>query len=443
MSQISKIDLINHEFNKCIVTMDKFLSLVNYTNEISFEEIVPQITKAPEKMNINEVHMTRCGCGCRMMETFWNHIPYGLIRLDVLRYLVEQKILDLDNEEIREKILGSLETTLTHSGVENNEGMMDRIHFTTLLLFELLQKYLLTYRSKDYQVSLLHSAFYGYDPVRKVEYVAYLLDQGMPLCLTLPCFEDDVGVSRLDQLIQQNLLTRNNVGQSPIYLATKGNYPEILSRMLQMDNSKEHLRSYDMYYHPDKKIRKISPIIPALLFHYAEAKISVWFVELAANLKTLIDHGYDITLPVYYVSENGFVTHNITDYLRYYQYDYPNSPIMSLFNDLPNGEKLPAPLDPEFKYFPNNARKSYDSDYDMVLKKYQYLKDPTKYNLIIDDLRTLMRNETLGECGHTAWWSHVPSLDNFAEELRVRNQRINNVANQLVNLPQNALDTSS
>lgn len=402
--------------------MDNFLKLVSFryddnTYDTSDSDndsnvVVPltrkqKIVNALKNMSINEVHIATCFCGCREQESLWNNIPYGVIDLDILQFLIDEKYIDLANEEIRNKLLQSLASLLSNSGIENNEGMSDRIHETTLFLFTCLGESILTFRGHEYGESLIHSAFYGHHHERKNEYIMRMLDLGCPLSLTNAFYENDEGQKQLDEL------PIRYCGQSPIYLAADGGHSEILERMLNIDQEtvKIHLQSYDSYY-CSREGYAFVPIVPRLLLHYAGAKKSEWLIELSKDIKTLIKYGYDIHLPIY--SGNTKNQHNITDYLRYYQYDYLGSPIMELFDDLPEA------LDPEFKNFQERERSRYDNDYDMVLRKYQYLKDPTKYHLILTELETLLQRGVPceGGFGNTSWWSHVPGLDELKERVR-------------------------
>src|SRR5690606_3940653 len=77
------------------------------------------------------------------------------------------------------------------------------------------------------------------------------------------------------------------------------------------------------------------------------------------------------------------------------------------------------PLDPEFKNFREKERSIYDNDYDMVLKKYKYLKDETKYHLILEELDEVMNRGSPCEGGfyQGSWWFHVAGMNEFRDRV--------------------------
>lgn len=303
--------------------MSDFLDLINDQNK-SFEEIKERI----EKLNPEYDYY------------FWQAVSHGYVRMDVLKYIVE-----MSNKSDLHECLSNM---LFNSNLYNN-------HEIILYFFDVLKD------SIKNNGLLIHSVLNGYAKKRmKVEYLNTLINLGCKME-----FHDGLN---------------DGLGMTPLYSACL--CPGTLEILLRFDKDtvQKHLSSYH-YYSAYQETK--FPIVLKLLYHYATAKDQNWFVELAQNIKLLLEHGYDINLPVIYKNNEK---HNITDYLNYYQYNYPDSPVYEALSNI-----LPEPLDPDFLLF-KEPKSSNDSEYTKVLKKYKYVKDPAKIPNIVKELENVYKS---------------------------------------------------
>lgn len=376
--------------------MNDFLKLIRYTNEDDLNDKLKK--KINEQIEKTSVHTKICNDNCKCnISRFLDLIPYGSIRLDIFKYIIDEKLIDITNAEFRNRFLIKFGCLLENSGMCNTDEQCERIRETTLFLFPYLEKYISEFRNPIYNESLIHFAFYGYYEERKIEYVNRILDLGCPLTLKYQFDKnnktDSEMVSQMDKIIEKNGLKIEYFGQSPIYLAGLNGYEDLLVRMLNMDllTVNFHLKTYCISYdcrniHEDRY--KFYPIIPGILERYSKFKDPKLIDNLAAMIKLLIKHGYDIFLPIYY--GNSSFTHTITDFLNYYGYVYQDSPVMKVFADL--CITLPEQKDPEYLNFKEIIYRNGDNAYVTVMKKYRYLKDPSKYHIILEELENLLKN---------------------------------------------------
>lgn len=332
---------------------------------------------------------------------FWIELNKGYIRLDALKYIISKKYIDIDDTEIKNELLESFTKMLENSGRYN-------VHETILFLFDLLKYDIINYKN-NYNISLFHFVFYGYDDERKEEYIDKLLS---------------IGYNKLSFVNPKNIETfKKNIhtGQSPIYLACIEN-KSILEKLLKLDknDSEIHMSSYDIIDNC------YMPIVLALLNHFAKAKDPEWFNDVAQTIKMLISYGYDINLKAYSIDNN---CHNITDYLNYYQYDYENSPIMQMFRDL--NIVLPKSLDPEFKYF--KEKDEIMTRYEAVYNKYKYVKDMKFISILIDELEGLLKEKVRYICDVNNWWLMIPEIREFDRKAKEIQKRLDEEYYRMMN----------
>ncbi len=383
-------------------------------NDRPLSEIIVELEKLFKVVSLNDVHTSRCICGCKVKSTFWERVSYASVRIDILQWLIEQKHIDLEtNLDMQNRMLRTFCDLLNKSGACNTPEMPEELHNMTMFFFDLLTKYpsflerAKIYRTEDYGVSLLHAVFYGYDYERKKVYANRLIDIGITLMLTNAYYEDD---ELRDQIAKCQL---NNVGQSPIYLAALED-PVILKRMLQMPNADVHLLSYDSYYLSTSN-HGFFPIIPRLLVNMSTWKQQKYIQEVADCIKILLEDGrVDLTLPICYGKSDAI--HNITDILHYYGFCYPDSPVMQVFSDL--GIELPPQLDIDFKNFCDDDRmkswKGKESPYDVFFGKYRYTKDPTQFPCIRAELEEMLASGiNFTEDDEDNDWRNVPIVNEF------------------------------
>ena len=403
--------------------LDLLLKEVSYKNELHLEEVKQNLSRILQHVSFNDFHIASCICGCGVKDTFWQCIEYGSIRLDILKYLFESKLIDLDNHDQRQKILKVFSQVLSNSGVSNTEGMTDRIHNITLFLFEIFLPYPDAVKSfsGSYKESLVHSAFYGHHHERKEQYVLMLLNIGCVPGLTQINADDDSCGFEITQKFSAN---GEQVGQSVIYLASCGDHQHILQRLVAEESPiRDQLNSYQYSCQTqiDQKVFSeryvFVPIVMNMLMHFSKAKKAEWMESTAKDIEMLIKAGYDLSLTASYYDVRGtcILKHNITDFLNHYKYIYPGSPIMKLFADL--GIKLPAPLDRNEMFFWDDGPSRYDDEFAKVLRKHQYTKDPAMFQGIIDELR-----ETEKSCHspsfYSSWWTAVPIFDEYSKQLK-------------------------
>ena len=419
--------------------LELLLKEVNRKNEASLDAVKKNLSQILQHVSLNDFHIASCVCGCGVKDTFWNCIEYASIRLDILRYLFESKVIDLENPKQRQNILGIFAKVLANSGVENTDGMSARIHEVTLFFFELFAPYLDDVRSYvgTYNESLVHSAFYGHHHDRKVEYVTRLLDIGCIPHLTQCNRDDDTrGSDTILNFVAQNsnlFGSSHEIGQSVIYLAACGEFSSLLERIVAKDSPlRAQLNSYNSFSEIKWEKHRLgsdgserymfTPIVLHLLSHFSDSKKPEWFESLANDIKILIKSGYDITLPVYYfdikgISQGHGKSHNITDFLNHYKYKYPGSPVMKLFEEL--GIQLPEPSDPNEELFWDDRAGRYDDKFEKVLKKHKYTKDPSKFQEIIDELEKVEK-DCEDPSFYSSWWTAVSIFDEYSKKLSER-----------------------
>jgi len=76
-------------------------------------------------------------------------------------------------------------------------------------------------------------------------------------------------------------------------------------------------------------------------------------------------------------------------------------------------------LDSKFKNFREMGASRFDNEYTIVLKKYEYLKDPNKYHIILEELEALLEKESPCDDGlrPDEWWPHIPGFETLAERI--------------------------
>jgi hypothetical protein len=245
------------------------------------------------------------------------------------------------------------------------------------------------------------------------------LDLGCPLVLknqtNRSYLKNDNAILQLDKILVNTCLKEEYVGQSPIYLVALDLFEELIDKMLKMDKANFHLKTYYVGYDcgkiNDEERYVFSPIILGLLRYHSYEKDQNFLLNFAKIIKKLIINGYDINLPAYYGNTN--LQHNITDYLHYYGYVYPDSPVLKVFLDL-----LPKQLDPNFENFRERGISVYESKYDIVIKKYKYLKDPNKYYLIFNELEDLLNKGVLeNDLQIDDHFSNIPGLNDLVNRI--------------------------
>lgn len=189
--------------------MDEILKLVRicnygygderFENDLPLLKITKKLRKLLKSTSINDKHESNCICGCVTTSTFWDSLAYGSIRHDVLQWLINEKYIDIDdNFDSQTNMLFSFGKLLENSGGCNRPDMPDNIHRATLFCFDLLDKHpkLLdrarSYRTDDYGISLIHSAFYGFAESQVIsDYVNKMIDLGFNFMLTNAYYEQD------------------------------------------------------------------------------------------------------------------------------------------------------------------------------------------------------------------------------------------------------------
>jgi len=376
------------------------------------EVLAKKIDDILSRTSLNAVHESRCipECGCKVKDSFWENVTYGCVKISVLKYLIEKKYIDFANVSMRRKLLETFADLLNKSGCENVKGQSARIHATTEFFFKILSENMLeemrSYRGSSYGESLIHSAFYGHHFERKKGYVNRLIDLGVNLCLTRnPPVGDENHSEDLAKQIWRvvnagYISSENLVGQSPIYLAALEGLPEILKRLLALSGADLHLKSYDYHWYDteysseDRASRySIRPIVAQVLAGWAAGTKDVEYLKDTAEcIRLLIKAGADPMLPILYPTE-VFEQLNISDFLEYFGYVYPGSPVAEVFVEL--NIKLPGRLDPgdvQFKMMKErkDSRSKFRSEmepYELVFEKYKYVKDPSKTLHLIAELK--------------------------------------------------------
>ncbi|AYV77259.1 MAG: hypothetical protein Barrevirus25_2 [Barrevirus sp.] len=406
----------NSEFSHWY-SVDSFLNNISTRNKEPLDDKMKvNITKYLTNQNLSDTHISTCSCGCKNTTSFWKTIPYGFVRIDILTYLLEQKFIDLEKEKDRSNMFIAFSGLLHNSGIQNTKGQDINVHELTMFFFEILGPYCSNYKEK----SLIHAAFYGYDYERKKIYVNILLNLGCQI--TFIELDKDFLKHFKVEIVDKCL------GQSPLYLAMQG-HEEILDRLLLLEEAKTNVNTYDNYYNDGR--RTVLPMILGQLLNDAKVKKPEFLQETANCFRILIEKGnYDINLLAHY--DDG-TCHNITDYLNYYGYNYPNSPIMEVFSNL----ILPEPLDPDCKNYIVRER-LYVTPFTTVLEKYKYMKDPTKYHIVIAELEEVLRSGVRYERDITdSCWLSIPEIEAFsrrAEVIQAQRDRIREWNRNMVQL---------
>jgi len=409
--------------------MDTFLKLVrrvNYDNrtdeenknETPLTDLIPMMENLLKEISIDDVHISNCICGCAGQTGFWRVIGYGNIRLDVFQWLIN-KYLDLDDVNVCKKILESFCEVLSMSGVINTPDMPERVHETTMFLFDLIQntptmlELCKTFQTEMYGSSLIHGAFYGHDADRRRQYINMLLDMGVQLMITRP-WEDDT----LTEAIKKVGL--KEAGQSPLWHACIQGEPEILSRMLTMENAEEHLNSYhDIHHDFWTKNVTFAPLLMNVLHFMNEWKSEKYIRESAECIK-LILNDKRTNLNLLSINSENNCQHNITDFLMYYEFFYQGSPIQEIFE----GVELPECVDPSFSNFSKKDRyRHYNSrqtptPYQELFAKYVFTKDPTKFPILLEELEKLHKSGVIfGGLDDPNTWHAVPYIQDFIKKV--------------------------
>lgn len=402
-----------------IPIMKHFIELC--TGEGRLHEIVLEIERllaSGVKFSDKHHYQSSCECCIPMQDDFYTKIMTGRVRLDVLQYLINKGHLDLANEDICDRVLKSFVELLKSSGSENYDGQSDALHELTLFMIDWLSKAipdkLISWIDPDHGTTLLHQPFYGFNTERQNEYVMKLLDLGIPLVLASESPGSDEWSQELDD--QMKLVGLEKCGQSPICLAARycSEGHDVLRRMLEIGMD---LDTYDdrQFLIDHKDCYTFLPIIPQLLHDMNWQKSPEYFEMLAESIRLLLEAGIDYTLPVYYGNKPG-VTHTVTDYLYYYGYVYPGSPVFNAFK----GYLLPERMDPTFEHFverPPYYSKGRPSEYQLIEKKYKYTKDPAMFQKIRDELdRVKATTKAPCDAFSGSQWLFVPQVKEFMEQ---------------------------
>lgn len=357
-------------------------------------------------------------CVCGVLEhhtvSFWKTFDLANIRIDVLKYMIDNKFLDITDDRVQTKMVNILSDLLADSNVENLPSMCDKIRELTLFLLDWLSstvpEKLCEFRTGYCQYGLIQSALHGNHSEYSQDYVIKLLDLGVPLYrVVLP---DKTGEFYCKKLIEQiEQLNIKEFGHTPVFSVACHGYEKSVKKMLEkkpfLDSYQE---SFDDRGDYKEKYYMFEPMILGVLEQCAEVKDVQFHKQVANCIKMLIDAGIDLSLPVLY-GRSKTMKHNITDYLNYYGHNYKDSPIMEAFS----GIKLPEPFDPEFAFFYEDRERDWIDNYHKLLNKYKYVKDPAKFKFIRKELDKLYKKGVKYHGGIHYFWRHVPIINEFIE----------------------------
>ena len=202
-------------------------------------------------------------------------------------------------------------------------------------------------------------------------------------------------------------------------LITHGNQ-ELMGRFLEYV-SEDELNTMNVRYifrsnGPNDFI--LEPILCEVIESLAKTKSHDWMLDVTSCIMLLLEKGYDINQRTINSEGNS---HNITDYLKYYEFIYEGSSIYEALRDF-----LPEPLDPELNTLlvntcnrtmhpPTSPQDAAYIAYQIVADRYEYLKDESKFQEFMDEVTSVYQQHNISPDWNifSMWRSSSEEVKNF------------------------------
>lgn len=331
----------------------------------------------------NESVPTACICGCSETLDVWSAFHYGSVRLDVFKWMIESKTIDMSDKNIQSEILLVFYNILEKIDVENRPGMADRIEVLAEYIWEFMSvnypkelvDFAVTHDNSDDSnddsddstgISIMFAPFTTFVTDKRLEFARRLIKLFREIYpkKQLPVRNDFTYLSSSDKKIATSL--NLNIGYELAFFACTEGDKKMLDIILQTNP-----QSFDIYMnvysHPesdensdensdeksDEKSDENSnngeksfflPLIPDILRSVNHVKDYQTLKGIGECLYTLLMYSFSngvelINLPIYHGDEKSVIT--LTNFLIEYKYIYNDSPIYdSILKAISDGKRI-------------------------------------------------------------------------------------------------------
>jgi hypothetical protein len=172
----------------------------------------------------------------------------------------------------------------------------------------------------------------------------------------------------------------------------------------------------DTYYEDIDFIKKVLPMIsnenyPNIndlaenLVTFSYYKCPSKIQNISSTMQFLLSICLNININENFIYQGN--NHSISDFLMYYGWNYPNSPMMNIFTNYCHEKNINLPKIINLIFFDDNFP-CYG--YDIILRKYQYTKDPMIYEDILEELNKHKIEYPKEKFSCSTIWHYIPGL---------------------------------
>lgn len=360
-------------------------------NQFSEEEKNILIKMFEDGLNIHDV----ASVNDRLHTDFWLRFECGVIRLDILRWLIQSGYLDMQSVDVQTRLIESLKNILTSFTRRDSDRSMKMLEFIIDLIKD-TNDALFTLRCPHNGTTLISSiintATYEYINCHLIKTISHILDYFVDHHISIDEHRDindyyamsDEKLQMINQIMNTYQISDAYIscGQT-IHTQMPNLAPELIENVYSLQREYPYILPLNMYYlcNTNKTCVIIEPLILMLLRDKSSVMNAIYIDKFAKYIEILITAGEKPNSLAIYTDGVNYKTYTIMDYMKYYSWYYPDSPVLKVIEKHCSNDEYNTPYGGKYlaSYY-NPYNNPAHILYEKLYREIEYVKDPIVLN---------------------------------------------------------------